>query len=126
MEDAIFSKGRLGQLVVLDNVQLEATSELYGYSQPAFFIIKVIKWTSETDRDEDHLVYVLEDNNENKKITVSARMGWWLVDINRWASGRNKKFENELKKKNKVIKTLNDQITILKEVITETQRVNRR
>jgi len=119
MEDAIFSKGRLGQLVVLDNVQLEATSELYGYLQPAFFIIKVIKWTSETDKDENHLVYVLEDNNENKKITVSARMGWWLVDVNRWASGRNKKFENELKKKNEVIKTLNDQITILKEVITE-------
>lgn len=123
MENAIFNKGKKGDVVVLDGIVLDKIEDnpLYGYDQPAFFTITGTKWDSDTSREDKDMLYVLRDMS-GKEFSVNGSgycgCGWWLVKLDDWAKSKIGKYEEILEYEREQKEKLKHQIEILKDILT--------
>jgi len=123
MKDAIYDKGKINQIVVLDNISMSKSDNdvLSTYVQPAFFVLKSVKFTSYIDRDDEHM-YTLEDSLGSMFDVSVSKFGWYLRDINSWATDKKLQHEQIVTSMQRKIVSLKDQIEILKEVIIEIKK----
>ena len=119
MENAIFNKGKKGDIVVLDNVTLSSDGDkpLSKYHQPAFFMIIEVKWGSDKSRDDKDMMYVLKDTS-GSEFTVGANCGWWLVRLDDWAKFKEEKHAEILEYEREQKEKLKYQIEILRDILT--------
>jgi hypothetical protein len=114
MDKAIYDKGKVADVVVLDNVALDKTKDnpLSNYVQPAFFTIVGIDCRDYKDRS-----YLLRDM-AGMEFNIDPEYGWWLVKLEDWYKNKQQVYSESIKRKENKIDKLNNQIEILKEILT--------
>lgn len=115
MEGAIYSNGKKGDIVVLDNV-IMSDIPLSNYRQPAFFAIVEVKWQSDNSRDDKDMLYVLKDMF-GKEFSVNVDAGWWLVELTTWAKAKEKYYTDKFNEEHLRTEKLYHQIEILKDIL---------
>jgi hypothetical protein len=114
---AIFSKGYVGQVVILDNVSYPQNSNdpLAAYPQPALFTIveKV---------EEQEGCYVLQDTTGKKVHLLDERHGlstWWLCDAAEWLEWNGQHNDEKLKRKERRIELLDAHLSLLRDILVK-------
>jgi len=121
MKDAIFDKGKVNDIVVLDNVTFGKENifakykKLAKYEQPAFFtIVAAVQLSTE---DEKFMSYTLRDSQGIEFDVRQPDSGWLLVEVNNWAKNKEECYKDSIYNEQVKINKLSHQNEILKEIL---------
>ena len=120
MKDAIYDKGKVNDIVVLDNVELnlekETSKTLIKYEQPAFFTI--VKIVIKIENQIDKKFYLLRDSTGKEFDVSSSDYGGFFLEASNWARNKEQYYKEKLKDEQNKAEKLIHQQEILKEILT--------
>ncbi len=112
----IYGKGRVGQMVVLDNVQLHHTCPLVKYPQPHVFTI-----AEKIGGGEREDIYILVDQDGNRVLGEGSQYGegygGHLYDLVEWVTWMTERTKEKLARKERKIALLEAHLQLLKDIL---------
>lgn len=113
--EAIYGKGREGQVVVLDHVGFSKGDEMFGLEQPYLFRIKARNEEEKREGFYSRVVYEIESLKDGK-IYIVEEPGY-LFDASEWALNARAEREAQKAKFTSKINELKDKIEMLTKIL---------
>lgn len=108
---AIYSNGRIGQIIVLGRVIFSKEDKMYGFEQPHLF--RIIS----KEGENWSIVYELESLSNGKKIEIDHKYVSCLYDASEWVKQINIEKEMQKNAASEKIEELRDKIKMLTDIL---------